>query len=66
MQASWLGPFQIKQRLGEHSWIVQVSPRDRREVHADQLKPCWTHPATNEWYHLVYRRGDSIGTSPEL
>ena len=35
----WLGPAQILERLGEHSYRAQVKPNMSVEVHSTQLKP---------------------------
>jgi hypothetical protein len=65
LQTSWLGPYKIVARVGEHSFKIQTAPRQEYEVHNDQLKLCHTHPATESSYPLVYRRGDPVSSSIE-
>ena len=43
IQTSWMGPYRIVSRVGEHSFVVHIGPHDDREVHVDQIKPCWTN-----------------------
>ena len=65
MNASWMGPYQLTKRNGEHSYTLHFGPNDDREVHVDQLKPCWTHPATETLYPMVYRKGDPLSSTVE-
>ena len=54
MNASWMGPYQLTKRNGKHSYTLHFGPNDDREVHMDQLKPCWTHPATEMLYPIHF------------
>ena len=65
LQTSWLGPYKIIARVGEHSFKIQTAPREEYEVHNDQLKLCHTQPAIESLYPLVYRRGDPVSSSVE-
>ena len=59
---SWLGPFRIIARLGEHTFQVRMGPHDLQAVHVDQIKPCWTYPPAPHKFKihtpLIYRKGD--------
>lgn len=65
MQTSWLGPFQIVERLGEHSYKVHIAPRNDLEVHEDQIKRCVSYPELERSYPMVYRRGEPLISFPE-
>lgn len=65
MQTSWLGPFQIVERLGEHSYKVHIAPRNDLEVHEDQIKRCVSYPEMERSYPMVYRRGEPLISFPE-
>jgi len=34
----WCGPCEVKQRLGDHTYLVQVSAGHARECHVNQMK----------------------------
>ena len=65
MQTSWLGPYQITLRIGEHTYRVKIAPNREQEVHIDQLKPCHTVPNLTRLYPTVYRRGEPLLSTPE-
>jgi hypothetical protein len=65
MQTSWLGPFQIAERSGEHSYKVHIAPRNDLEVHEDQIKRCVSYPELERSYPMVYRRGEPLISFPE-
>ncbi len=59
MQTAWVGPYKIAAQTGEHSFVVEVSPRILQEVHMDQMKPCLSMPSMRAEYPMVYRKGDT-------
>ena len=65
MQTSWLGPYQIESRVGEHSFRLKVAPHTQQEVHVDQLKSCFSIPNFGRNYPLVYRKGEPLVSTPE-
>ena len=58
INTSWNGPYRIISQVGERSWVIHVGPHDDREVHDDQLKLCLTYSPLENYYPMVYRRGD--------
>ena len=65
MQTSWMGPYQLVARTGEHSFTVHINPKVAQEVHWDQIKKCISHPDIEKLYPTVYRRGEPIVSIPE-
>jgi transposase InsO family protein len=65
MQTSWMGPYRVVQRVGEHSYVISMGGRVEQEVHVDQLKPCVTEVTSASLYPMVYRRGDPLSQLPE-
>ena len=65
MNSSWLAPYRIVGRSGEHSFVIRIDHREDRDVHYDQLKPCLTHPATESMYPMVFRKGDPLTSTVE-
>ena len=61
-----MGPYQLTKRNGEHSYTLHFGPNDDdREVHVDQLKPCWAHPTTETFYPMVYRQRNHLSSTVE-
>ena len=65
MQTSWLGPYKSIARTGQHSFKIHIAPHNDHEVHADQIKACWSHPDLEKAYPTVYRRGEPLVSTPE-
>jgi len=64
VQTSWPGPYQIIDKVGEHSFVIQVTPKSTQEVHTSQIKICFTHPTTKSLYPIVFQRGDTFLSTP--
>ena len=61
-----MGPYQLTKRNREHSYTLHFGPNDDdREVHVDQLKPCWAHPTTETFYPMVYRQRNHLSSTVE-
>ena len=65
MQTSWMGPYRVLRRVGEHSYVLRTGGRVEQEVHVDQIKPCQSNESSATWYPMVYRRGDPFSQLPE-
>jgi len=42
--------------VGEHIFVIQITPRSTQEVHTSQIRICFTHPTTKNIYSIVFRR----------
>ena len=40
LESYWLGPSQVTERRGEHSYVIQLQEGRLQEAHRSQLKPC--------------------------
>ena len=65
IQTSWMGPYQLVARTGEHSFTVHINLKVDQEVHWDQIKKCISHHELEKLYPTVYRRGEPIVSIPE-
>ena len=58
-----IGPCKILQRLGEHTWRVQVSPSRHRDVHASHLlphQPPLQGPSWTLFHHLDHKEDEEV------
>ena len=49
MKSWWSGPCEVKEKLGSHTYKVQVSPTLARECHCDQLRPYFDDILGRSW-----------------
>jgi len=64
IQSSCPGPYQIVEKFGKHSFVIQVTPKSMQEVNTSQIKICVTHLTTRSLYPIVLRRGDAFLSTP--
>ena len=54
------------ERVGNHSYVVEVKPGGRHEVHRAQLRPHIAEEGSAEPYPLFYFPGKATVVEPEL
>jgi len=63
-QTSWPGPYQIIEKVCEHSFVIQVTPKSTQEVQTSQIDICFTQPTTKSLYPIVFQREDTFLSTP--
>jgi hypothetical protein len=58
LTSRWRGPWQIVQRVGEHSFILMTPEGDFRGVHDSQMKPYQGDPYGEEGELLSFRKDE--------
>jgi hypothetical protein len=64
---TWIGPGKVRQRVGEHSYVVKVKPGVETEVHRSQLRPHIEDEYCEKSHPLYYFSGKApeVAISPD-
>jgi hypothetical protein len=64
LKAGWRGPYYLRERKGESSFVLEYAPQHLLEVHVDQLKPYLDDLSPDEGIPMSYRARDPPTSSP--
>ena len=63
----WKGPGIVLERIGEHSYVVELGPGVRQEAHRSQLKPYREDYANEDPFPLFYfsSKAEEVEVGPD-
>ena len=57
LEPTWKGPGTVRERIGAHSYVVELAPGKGQEAHRSQLRPHIEDKHTGETFPLYYFTG---------